>query len=101
MPENLIAYVAAVSTVLWFVGILVWLFRRKFGSTKTVRATIVNKQVNESFSRYSGVTKQYYVTFQIGNKRRSFRVSEFSYRGYHKGKNGTLKYRGRRLIDFR
>jgi len=102
MPENLMGYIAVSLAVIWIIGIFVWLFRRQFGSAKTARATIVNKQVTESFSKYSGTgkAKHYYVTFQIGNKRQSFKVSEFSYGGYRKGETGTLKYKGNRLIDF-
>ena len=48
----------------------------------------------------TGKAKQCYVTFLIGNKHRSFRVSEFSYHGFRNGETGTLKYRGDRLIDF-
>ncbi|MBE6958351.1 MAG: DUF2500 domain-containing protein [Ruminococcaceae bacterium] len=102
MPENLSGYIAVAVVIIWFVGMLVWFFRRQYGPTTTVRATVVNKQVTESFSKHSGTGKsnQYYVTFLIGKKRRSFRVSEFSYGGYHKGETGTLKYKGDRIIDF-
>ena len=102
MPENLGGYIAVAVTVIWFVGILVWFFRRQYGKTKTVKATLVNKQITESFSKYSaaGKTKHYYVTFLVNGKRRSFQVSEFSYKGYRKGESGTLKYKGDRLIDF-
>ena len=103
MPENLIGYIGVIVTIAWFICLLVWFFNRQFGRTKSVRATVVNKQVTEVFSKYSGsgMVKQHYVTFQIGKKRRSFRVSEFSYHGYRKGEAGTLKYKGDRLIDFR
>lgn len=102
MPENLFGYIAVAVTVLWFVGMLVWFFRRQYGPVKSVQATVVSKQIAESFSKYSGSGKanQCYVIFQIGNKHRSFRVSEFSYHGFRKGETGTLKYRGDRLIDF-
>ena len=102
MPENLGSYIGFSVTVIWFVGILIWFFRRQYGKTKTVKATLVNKQVTESFSKYSatGKTKHYYVTFLVNGKRRSFQVSEFSYNGYRKGETGTLKYKGDRIIDF-
>ena len=103
MPENLTGYIAVAVVIIWFAGMLVWFFRRQYGPTKTVKATCVNKQVTEDFSKYSatGKSKHYYVTFLINGKRRSFKVSEFSYNGYHKGETGTLKYKGDRLIDFR
>ena len=102
MPENFSAYIGVVVTILWLVGMLVWFFRRQCGRTKSVKATLVNKQVTEDFSKYSasGKSYHYYVTFSINGKRRSFQVSEFSYNGYHKGETGTLKYKGDRLIDF-
>ena len=102
MPENLSGYIAVAVTMIWFVGMLVWFFRRQYGRAKTVKATLVNKQVTEDFSKYaaSGKTNHYYVTFQIGSKCRSFKVSEFSYNGYHKGETGTLRFKGDRLIDF-
>ena len=102
MPENLGAYIGFAVTILWFVGILVWFFQRQYGKTKAVKATLVNKQVTEDFSKYSATGKSlhYYVTFLVNGKRKSFKVSEFSYNGYHKGETGTLKYKGDRLIDF-
>ena len=102
MPENFGAYLAVAITILWFVGTILWFLQRQFGRTKTVKATLVNKQVTEDFSKYaaSGKSYHYYVTFLINDKRRSFKVSEFSYNGYHKGESGTLKYKGDRLIDF-
>ena len=102
MPANLSAYIGAAVTVIWFVGILVWLFSRKYGKTKIVNATVVNKQIVEGFSKYAGSTKakRYYVTFLINGKRKSFSVSQVSYKGYRKGESGTLKYRADRLLDF-
>ena len=102
MPENLGSYIAAAITVAWFAGILVWIYNRKFGKVKVVKASVVHKQVNEVYSKYSGNGKayRYYVTFQFNGKRKSFSVSEFSYNGYRKGETGTLKYKGDRLIDF-
>ena len=73
-----------------------------FGKPKTVRAEVIGKQTVESFSKYagSGKEKAYYVTFLAGGKRRSFKVSAFSYNGYRVGESGTLTYKGDRLIDF-
>ena len=102
MPENFSAYIGVTVTILWLVGMLVWFFRRQYGRTKSVKATLVNKQVTVDVSKYSasGKSYHYYVTFLVDGKRRSFKVSEFSYNGYHKGETGTLKYKGDRLIDF-
>ena len=102
MPEYFGAYIGVAVVVIWFIGMLVWFFQRQYSRTKSVKATLVNKQVTEDFSKYSasGKSYHYYVTFLVGGKRRSFKVSEFSYNGYHKGETGTLKYKGDRLIDF-
>jgi hypothetical protein len=54
----------------------------------------------KSFKTPPYISYKYAVTFQIGNKRKSFYVSELSYGGYRKGEKGTLTYRGDRLIDF-
>ena len=94
--------IAIVVTLVIFFGYLSVILRRKHGKTKTVSATIVNKQIAENFSKYSGTSAQqlYYVTFLIDGKRKSFTVSEFSYSGYRIGERGTLKYKGNQLIDF-
>lgn len=77
-------------------------FKSRFGKTVTVSATVVHKQKVEqkSFKAPLYTRVKYAVTFQIGNKRKSFYVSELSYRGYRKGEKGTLTYRGDRLINF-
>ena len=97
-----IAFIGVILTLMilaFFLGIIQ---SRKHGHTKTVCATVVNKQKYEVFSKYSGTGKieKHCVTFLINGKRKIFDVSEFSYNGYHKGETGTLKYKGDRLIDF-
>ena len=74
----------------------------KCSPVKTIKATVVHKQTVETLSKYSGNGKRtkYAVTFQAGDKKLSFYVSEFSYRGYKVKETGTLKYKGSRLIDF-
>lgn len=74
----------------------------RFGKEKKVSAVVVHKQTVELTAPRSpsGKRVKYAVTFQIGEKRKSFYVSEFSYQGYRKGEKGTLTYRGDRLIDF-
>ena len=102
MPGNIGAYIGFAVTVIWFVGIIVWCINRNFGKTITAEATIVHKQITEDFSKYShtGKSYHYYVTFKFNGKRRSFKVSKFSYNGYKVGEKGTLKYKADRLIDF-
>ena len=38
--------------------------------------------------------------FSVGEKKKSFYVSQFSYGGYRVGEKGTLKHKGDRLIGF-
>ena len=78
------------------------LLRSRFGKTVSVSATVVHKQKVEqkSFKTPPFTTVKYAVAFQIGNKRKSFYVSEISYGGYRKGEKGILTYRGDRLISF-
>ena len=102
MPDNITALIAIIVVGAWFSGIIIYCFVRKFGKAKTVKATVVHKQSAEVFSKYSGNGKayKYYVTFQFNGKKKSFAVSEFSYNGYRVGENGTLNYKGERIIDF-
>ena len=74
----------------------------RFGPVKKVTAVVVHKQKVEhkSFQTPPFTRVKYAVTFQFGDKRKSFYVSELSYGGYRKGEKGTLTYRGDRLIDF-
>ncbi len=74
----------------------------RFGPVKKASAVVVHKQKVEQKSYRTPPFNRvkYAVTFQIGNKRKSFFVSELSYQGYRKGEKGTLTYRGDRLIDF-
>ena len=102
MGDNILGYIflglSIVCTIVYFVKFL----GNRFGRVKTASATVVHKQTVESFSKYAGngIHTRYSVTFRIGNKRRSFYVSEFSYRGYKLNESGTLKYKGSRIIDF-
>lgn len=102
MPDNFISYLFFSVCMLGMVIYFVRIFRSKFGPIKKVKATVINKQKVESFSKYSGtgVHTRYAVTFLANEKHLSFYVSEFSYNGYRKGETGTLTYRGDRLIDF-
>ena len=102
MDNNIIGYVFLGLSLTCVVAYLVKFLRDRFSPVKTAKATVVHKQTVETFTKYSGkgIHKKYSVTFQIGNKKRSFYVSEFSYRGYKVKESGTLKYRGSRIIDF-
>ena len=86
--------------VLVFIRVFV---KNKLAPEKTVNAVVVNKQINESFSKYAGDGKrrQYVVVFSIDGKKKGFYVSEFSYGGYRVGEKGKLTYKGDRLISFK
>ncbi len=102
MENNIVGYVFIGLFLACTVAYLVRFLLDRFSPVKTANATVVHKQTVETFSKYSGsgTHTRYSVTFQIGDKRRSFYVSEFSYRGYRIKESGTLKYRGSRIIDF-
>lgn len=87
--------------VVWVLAIL-HIIINKHAPTKTVKATVIDKQIIETFSKYSGNGKQekYVVVFSAEGKKKSFYVSQFSYGGYRINEKGTLKYKGDRLISF-
>ena len=103
MPENL------PSMILFslFVGIgllaLIRVIALRCTPTKTVPATLVDKQTIDVFSKYSGNGKQkkYVVIFSAEGRKRSFYVSQFSYDGYCIGEKGKLTYQGNKLISFK
>ena len=100
--DNIPGYI--ITGISLILGILSWIrfIQDRCSPVKTVKATVVHKQTVEVFSKYSGNGKhtKYAVTFQAGQKKLSFYVSEFSYHGYRVNETGTLKYKGSRLIDF-
>lgn len=106
MPEN---FSNVVMMVFYFgVGLLVilGLFRKilwnRFAPIKTVQAVVVDKRPVETFSKYAGngVRRRFVVVFLIGEKKKSFYVSPFSYDGYRLHDRGTLQYQADRLLDF-
>jgi len=70
---------------------------------KTVKAMVVGKQTADQLSKYSenGKNKKFAVTFSAEDKKMTFYVSEFSYKGYKIGDKGILKYKGNRIIAFK
>lgn len=105
MPLNASHVFMILFAALWLfviVKLAVRAIRNRTAPVKTVKATVVDKQKTEHFSKYSGTGKgeRYVVIFLAEGKKLSFYVSEFSWRGYRKGENGTLQYRGDKLIDF-
>ncbi len=110
MPENTGEIIYAVVIILALfcicavvVRILLKLLQDRFAPVKAVKAQVVEKFVAEGFSKiYSPMAKRprYYVVLAVGNKKRSFSVSELSYGGYRLHERGTLKYKGSKLVDF-
>ena len=110
MPEHTNELVNQVIVIL-ALGLMLALFaawgirmvRNRKAPKKTVQAQVVSKQTQEDFSPYSGTGKRrrYVVAFSVDGRKKSFYVSELSYRSYQPGKCGTLIYQGDRLIDFR
>lgn len=107
MPEpvhKVIILLAIACTLFLFGRIIYQVLRNKYAKIKTVKAQVVDKFKADKFAKIYGPaarTPQYYVVFQIGNKKKSFRVSEFSYGGYRVGERGMLKYKGDKLVDFK
>ncbi|MBR4016681.1 MAG: DUF2500 domain-containing protein [Oscillospiraceae bacterium] len=84
------------------IRIIIKQIQNRFAPIKTVRATVINKQKNQTFNKYSGNGKheKYVVVFSIDGKKKSFYVSQFSYGGYRINESGTLTYKGNKLIGF-
>ncbi|MBR7122763.1 MAG: DUF2500 family protein [Oscillospiraceae bacterium] len=107
MPEPVqkVIILLAIACTLYLFGRIVYqILRNKFAKVKTATAEVVDKFKADNFTKiYSpaAITPRYYVVFQIGNKKKSFRVSEFSYGGYRIGERGTLKYKGDKLVAFK
>ena len=102
MPGNIASWIFfGLFCGVWLLAML-RLLGMRLAPVKTVRATVVDKNRTEVFSKYSGNGKhcKYAVVFSAEGKKLSFYVSEFSYGGYHKGETGMLTYKGDRLIDF-
>ncbi len=110
MPENanelfnnIIIILSLVCICFVFFKLFYTRIKDKFAPTKTADAQVVDKFVSDGFSKIYGSmakTPQYFVVFDMGNKKRSFQVSAFSYNGYKVNQRGMLKYKGTRLIEF-
>lgn len=85
-------------------GIVTKLFYDRFSREKCVRAIVIDKnnftERAASFHRPPYTREKYVVTFDCGGKRKSFYVSELSYKTYRNGEEGILRYIGSKLIDF-
>ena len=107
MPDNIASIVFASLLIgIWLfamIRLLIKAIRNKHASVKAVKAVVVDKQIVETFSKYSGNGKheKYVIVFSVDGKKKSFYVPQFSYGGYRINEKGTLKYKGDKLIEFK
>ena len=107
MPENVINIV--ITSIFIGIGalamgsIIVRTIKNRYAPIKKVKAVIIDINKIESFSKYSGSgqTEKYVIVFSVNGKKKSFYVSQFSYNGHKVNENGTLKYKGNKLISFK
>lgn len=104
-PVHKVIILLAIACTLFLFGRIIYqILRNKFAKIETAKAQVVDKFKADKFTKIYGSaarTPHYYVVFQMGNKKKSFRVSEFSYGEYRLGEHGTLKYKGDKLVDFK
>lgn len=98
---NAIMILLWLAMVAWIIGRL---FGAKYAKVKCVKAVVADKQYieNMTYSKWQSIfpQKNFVITFDCGGRRLHFNVAEISYDNYKIGQRGTLKYRGRTLIDF-
>lgn len=90
--------VPALLGVIW-VLFIVKIIKNRCAPVKKVKAQLVEKYHYTPVSKYN-VKEVYVIVFETEGKKLSFNVPEFSYNGYKVKKNGTLKYKGDRIIGF-
>ena len=102
MPDNLPSIILFSLFMVIALVALVRVTILRFAPTKTLSATVSDKQKTETFSKYAGSGKQekYVVIFSADGKKHSFYVSKFSYDGYRIGEKGKLTYKGNKLLSF-
>ena len=102
---NKIIVLIAIACILFLLGRSIYqVLRNKYAKVKSVKAQVVDKFKADKFTKIYGSSArapQYYVVFQIDKRKKTFRISEFSFGGYSVGERGTLKYKGDKLIDFK
>lgn len=102
-PNTLIPAVCFGVFLLALVRILFRWIRTHFAPVQSVSAKVLEKQILHGFSKYSGTGERrtYQIVFLVEGRKKSFRVSKFSFDGYHPGEEGILTYQADRLISFR
>ncbi len=101
---NIVNYSFGLLGVIIIAGIMVRLMYCYFSKEKQEIATVIKKQSYDKqvYRKHESpfLKKEYVITFQCGDKKRHFTVSEFSYGNYKINQKGVLRYQGSRLIDF-
>lgn len=94
--------VFAMIAIVIICGLIFKMLRDRFSRERCLQATVAGKNTfSDRVVRFASHTrKRYVVTFDCNGRRKSFYVSELSYKDYCKGDKGTLRYKGSRLIDF-
>lgn len=98
----------AINTIITMLFSLCWILVimkiiiNRCATVKTVEAKVVDKYKPDIVSKHHGTFKQecYIVIFEANDKKLSFNVSEFSYGNYKINEEGTLKYKGSKIISF-
>ena len=102
---NIVNFVFVLIGIVIIIGVIAKICSNFFSREKEVKATVINKQSYDKQiyrkSQAPFTKKEYVITFQCGNKKRHFDVSELSYGNYRIKQKGILRYKGNRLIDFR
>ncbi len=102
---NIVNFVFVLIGIVIIICIIAKIFSNHVFNEKEVKAMVINMQCynKQIYGKIQApyIKKQHVITFQCGNKKRHFDVSELSYGNYKINQTGILKYKGRRLIDFK
>lgn len=102
--ETLFRYVSIGLSILLPVLLIFYYGKLFFSKTKEGEAVVVRKECYEkqTVSKHPISSSQtvYEVIFLCENRELLFQVSEVSYPHYRVGQKGTLKWKGKRLLDF-
>lgn len=100
---TVLGMLVAAFTVFILVAPVIRMVAKSYSKKKTVPAIVHDKYKGQRFSKYagSGTVEEYFIVFEFNGKKKSFRVSDFSYNGYQVKDKGMLTYKGDTLIDFK
>ena len=102
---NIVNFAFILIGIVVIIGVIARICSNHFLKEKEVKAMVINKQSYDKQvyrkSQAPFTKKEYVITFQCGNKKRHFYVSELSYGNYRINQKGILRYKGSQLIDFK